>query len=234
MQYRKRKALLAGPPFQKGATMRTKLMLAAVFAMALVGCGEIQGDGNIVEQERPAGVFSGVFLAEGLHGEVSVGPVPSVKIRGDSNLLEYIQLVIREGVLTSELEGSQGLLPSEPIVITIVTPTLRELRALNGTVLNASGIDTESFWLRVNGRSRVNVSGSAGKLTLATAGDSDVQAGELAAEVALIDVSGSSEARLHVTRQVTGTASTGSHVIIQGNPPQSDIATSGGSQVLFE
>jgi hypothetical protein len=65
-------------------------------------------------------------------------------------------------------------------------------------------------------------------------GDSDVQAGELAVEVARIDVSGSSDVRLHVTQQITGTASTGSNVIVQGNPPQSDIATSGGSQVLFE
>jgi hypothetical protein len=214
--------------------MRKKLMLAAVLTMGLVGCADIQGNGDIVEQERPAGVFFGVFLAEGLHGEVAVGPEPSVKIRGDSNLLEYVRLELRDGVLTSEFDGGSGLFPSEPIVVTIITPTLKELRALNGTHLNASGIDTTGFSLNVSGRSQVKVSGSAEKLNLATAGDSDVQAGELAVEVAMIDVSGSSDVRLHVTRQISGKASTGSNVIVQGNPPQSDIATSGGSQVLFE
>ena len=214
--------------------MWTKLMLAAVLTLALAGCEDIQGNGDVVEQERPAGVFSGVFLSEGLHGDVSVGPLASVKIRGDSNLLEYIRLELRDGVLTSELDGGYGLLPSEPIVVTVVTPTLKELRALNGTHLSASAIGTTGFSLTVSGRSRANVSGSAEKLTLAVAGDSDLHAGELAVEVAQIDVSGSSDVRLHVTQQITGKASTGSNVIIQGNPPQSDIATSGGSQVLFE
>jgi hypothetical protein len=214
--------------------MRTKLMLVPVLAVALVGCEELQGNGDIVEQERPAGVFSTVSLAEGLRGEVAVGPQASVKIRGDSNLLEHIQLEIRNGVLTSAISGGSGLLPSEPIFVTIVTPTLKELRALNGTHLSASGIDTTGFSLQVSGRSRVHVSGSAEKLSLTTAGDSDVQAGDLAVEVATIDVSGSSEVKLHVTRQISGRASTGSNVIVLGNPPQSDIATTGGSQVLFE
>jgi hypothetical protein len=114
------------------------------------------------------------------------------------------------------------------------TTLMLVLRAFNGTHLSASGIDTTGFSLQVNGRSRVQVSGSAEMLTLTTAGDSDVQAGELSAEVATIDVSGSSEVKLHVTRQISGTVSTGSNVIVLGNPPQSDIATSGGSQVLFE
>jgi hypothetical protein len=214
--------------------MRTKLTLVAVLVMALAACGDVQGNGDIVEQDRSVGAFSGIFLSEGLHGDVAVGPQASVKIRGDSNLLEYIRLELRDGVLTSELGSGVGLMPSEPIVVTVVTPTLTELRALNGTRLNASGLDTERFSLRAGGRSRVSVSGSAGRLTLATAGDSDVQAGELAVEVASIDVSGSSDVRLHVTQEVSGTASTGSNVTIQGNPPQSDIAVSGGSQVLFE
>jgi hypothetical protein len=214
--------------------MRTRLMWASLLATALAGCGDIQGNGDIVEQERLVGSFMGVFLAEGLHGEVTVGPEPSVKIRGDSNLLEFIQLNLREGVLTSELDGSMGLLPTEPIVVTIVTPTLKQLSAANGTHLSARGISTESLLLRASTRARVNVSGSARNLTLEAANDSDVQAGELAVETASIHVSGGTEVRLNVTREISGSASGGSSIIIQGTPPLSDITTSGGSQVHFE
>ena len=214
--------------------MRTKLMLAALLAMALAGCADIQGDGNIVEEERLVGPFVGVFLAEGLHGEVTVGPEFSVKIRGDSNLLEYIQLHLREGVLTSELGGGMGLFPTEPIVVTIVTPTLKQLRAINGTRLSASGISTENLLLRVSTRSRVSISGSARKLTLEAANDSDVQAGQLTAETASIRVSGRTEVRLNVTQEIIGTASGGSSITVHGNPSLNDIDTSGGSQVHFE
>lgn len=214
--------------------MRMKLMLAALLAMALAGCGDIQGNGDIVEQERLVGPFNGVFLAEGLHGEVTVGPEFSVKIRGDSNLLEYIRLVLRDGVLTSELDGSMGLFPTEPIVVTIVTPTLKELRATNGTRLSASGISTENLLLRASTRGRVSVSGSARKLTLEAANDSDIQAGELAVQSASIKVSGATDARLHVTEEIVGKASGGSSITIRGNPSVSDISTSGGSQVHFE
>jgi hypothetical protein len=209
-------------------------MLASLLALALAGCGDVQGNGNIVEQERPVGSFSGVFLAEGLHGEVLIGPESSVKIRGDSNLLDYIRLELREGVLTSQLDGGMGLFPTEPIVVTIVTPTLKEVRAVNGTYLNASGISTERFLVRAATRARVTVSGSARGLTLAAANDSDVQAGELAVETASISVSGATHVRLNVTQEISGTASGGSSIIIQGHPALNDIITSGGSQVHFE
>jgi hypothetical protein len=214
--------------------MRTKLMLAALLAMTLAGCADIQGDGNIVEVERLVGSFNGVFLAEGLHGEVIVGPEYSVKIRGDSNLLEYIQLRLREGVLTSELDGGMGMFPTEPIVVTITTPTLKQLRATNGTRLIASGISTENLLLRVSTRGRVNVSGSARKITLEAANDCDVQAGDLSVETASIRVSGRTEARLNVSQEIIGKAAGGSSIIVQGNPSLSDIDTTGGSEVHFE
>lgn len=214
--------------------MRTQRLLTGVLALALVGCGAIQGNGNIVEQDRPLGAFAGVFLAEGLHGEVAVGPEKGVRVRGDSNLLDYIRLEVREGMLTSELDEGLSLLPSEPMVVTIVTPTLTEVRALNGTRMSVHGIDTEGFSVRAGGRSRVNVSGSAGKLTLVAAGDSEVEARALVVEEGSIDVSGHSDVRLHVTQEVSGTAAGASDILIQGNPPQRDIATSGGSQVRFE
>ncbi|HYH99887.1 GIN domain-containing protein [Hyalangium sp.] len=214
--------------------MQMKRTLWAVLVVALAGCEDIQGNGDIVEQERPTGTFSGVFLAAGLHGDITVGVTPSVKIRGDSNLLDFIRLELRDGILTSDLDQGLSLLPSEPIVVTVVTPTLTELQALNGTRMSASGIDTESLTLRVAGRSTVNVSGTARKLTLVAVRNGEVQAGDLAVEVAEIAVSDSSRARLHVTQQISGTASSGSDVTVLGNPPQSDIATSGGGQVLFE
>jgi len=214
--------------------MRTQLMLVAVLASALVGCEDIQGNGHIVEQERSIGALTGVFLASGLHGDITVGETPSVKIRGDSNLLNFIRLELRDGILTSELDEGLSLLPTEPIVVSVVTPTLTQLKALNGTHLSASGISTESLTLRVVGRSTVSVAGSARKLTLEAFRNGEIQAGELAVEVASIDVSDKSTVRLHVTQQISGTASSGSGVTIVGNPPQSDIATSGGGQVLFE
>jgi hypothetical protein len=214
--------------------MRTKLMLASLIAMALVGCGDVQGNGDIVEVERLVGPFTGVFLAEGLYGEVIVGPEPSVRIRGDSNLLEYIQLRLRDGVLTSELDGSMGLMPSEPIVVTIVTPTLKQLRAANGTRLSARGVSTGNLLLGASTRARVSVSGSARRLILEAANDSDVQAGELSVEMASINVSGSTDVRLNVTQEISGAASGRSSIIIQGNPFLREISTSGGSQVHFE
>ena len=214
--------------------MRMKRVLVAGLIAALVGCGDIQGNGDIVEQDRSIEAFSGVALAGGLHGDISVGPEASVKIRGDSNLLDYIRLVLKEGVLTSELDTGLSLMPSEPIVAIVVTPTLTEVRASSGAHLLARGINAENLTLRVSGRSELEISGAARKLTLEAALSSQVLAGELIVEQATIDVSGSSDVILHVTQQVSGAASGGSDVLIRGNPPQSAIVTSGGSQVLFE
>jgi putative autotransporter adhesin-like protein len=214
--------------------MRMKLMLAAALAAALVGCGDIQGNGEIVEQELSVGAFAKVTLAEGLQGDITMGPEASVKIRGDSNLLEYIHLELKDGVLTSQVTGGLSLMPSEPIVVTAVTPTLTELKALNATHLSASNIDTESLTVSVSGRAVMSISGTAQKLTLSATLNSQADAAELVVEQASIDVSGGSDVFLHVTQEVSGKASGGSDITVRGNPPQADIATSGGAKVHFK
>ncbi|MBN1205438.1 MAG: DUF2807 domain-containing protein [Myxococcaceae bacterium] len=214
--------------------MRTKLMLTAALTMALVGCGDIQGNGDIVEQELVVGRFSGISLAEGLQGDITVGPEASVKIRGDSNLLEYIRLELQGSVLTSSVSSGLGLLPSQPIVVTVITPSLAEVKASNGTDMSVSGLDAEELTVKAGVRSGVSVSGSARRLTLVASGDSEVQAGELLTEVASVEVSGGSGVTVHVTQEISGAASGGSTITVRGSPPQRNLPTSGGSQVHFE
>jgi hypothetical protein len=214
--------------------MRTKLRLTAVLAVALAGCGDIEGNGDIVEQQLVVGRFSGISLAEGLKGDITVGPEASVKIRGDSNLLEYIRLELEDGVLTSTVTAGSGLLPSQPIVVTVVTPTLTEVTASNGSEVIIRGLDAEDFKLSVSFRSEVTASGAARRLTLLASVESEVHAGELLAEVASVEVSGGSDVTVHATQGISGTASGGSAVTVLGGPPLRNISTPDGGQVHFE
>jgi hypothetical protein len=200
-----------------------------------MGCGITYGNGAIVEQPRATGDFSGVRVGHGFHANVIIGPETSVKIRGDENLLDDISLEVRShGVLTVDPDFSWGFSPSEPILLTIMTPTLRLVDTSGGVRATVSGLQDGDFTLEASGGSRVVLFGFTPQLDMEASGGSQVQALGLTAESATIDASGGSKASVAVIERVLAEASGGSTIVVHGNPPQRETRTSGGGQVLFE
>jgi len=107
--------------------MKSRLLLSVALTVILVGCdggcGELPGNGVIVEQSRDTGPFTGVVSSLGFQTEVLVGPETTVKLRGDENLLEHISLGVgTDGVLTTFWAVSAPPVPTQPFALTITTP----------------------------------------------------------------------------------------------------------------
>ncbi|HEX8699147.1 MAG TPA: DUF2807 domain-containing protein [Myxococcaceae bacterium] len=219
--------------------MKSKLVLAVALAAILVGCdggcGEIPGNGVIVEQSRDTAPFTGVVSSLGIQAEVLVGPEQSVKLRGDENLLDLISLSVgTDGVLTAWWAASAPPVETQPFVLTLTTPTLRTAGAEGRSRLVARGIQADEFSVSASDRSEVVLEGTAQGLTLEAWGGGRVLARELPVGAAVVTMREGGLATLHVTQQLTGSVVDGSSLTVHGQPPQVNLIDSEDSEVLFE
>src|SRR5260370_23136453 len=110
-------------------------MLLWTHAAALVvslAVGHTRGSGTIKEETRQVGDFSGVSVGSGIRATVSIGPKTSVVLTGDDNLLSMIKLEVVDGKLTTRVDYNEGIHPSQPIRLTVVTPHLTSAEPSGG------------------------------------------------------------------------------------------------------
>jgi len=218
--------------------MKSRLLLSVALAAILVGCdggcGEIPGNGVIVEQSRDLEPFTGVVSSLGIQAEVIVGPEQSVKLRGDENLLELVHLQVgTDGVLTAWWAASAPPVTTQPFVLTVTTPTLRKAGAEGRSRLLARGIQ-EDLSVSASDRSEVILEGTAQGLSLEAWDGGRVLAQELPVGIATVMMRDGARATVHVTQQLTGSVVDGSSLTVRGRPPQVNLIDSEDSEVLFE
>jgi hypothetical protein len=232
--------------------MHGSAMLVLGFAGFLFGgLTALRGDGHIVEEARAVRSFSGVEISHGMVAEVTVGPETSVKIKGDANLLPHIETRVEDGHLVVGVKDEHNLRPSEPIRLTVVTPTLLAVEASGGSEVRAqatagrefsisasggseieiTGIQSDAVTVEASGGSEISLSGGGRELTADLSGGSILKSEEIPFAEAEVDGSGGSEFHLQVLQAITGDLSGGSELFLKGHPPDRDLSLSGGSEV---
>ena len=60
--------------------------------VTLASCQYTTGSGNIITETRPAGNFDGITVGGDFEVEVKIGPVTSVVVEADDNIMKYIEI----------------------------------------------------------------------------------------------------------------------------------------------
>ena len=232
-----------------------KWMMGAVLALGLGGCSwqddvKVSGAGALVEQQHPLGrevtrVLAGV--PANIH--LVAGAASGIHIRGQGNLLPYLELTEKGDKLEIEVKEGYRLAPTEPLEITITLPELHEL-ALAGTgngelrdfkgdelVLSvagtgdivASGLELNRLEGNIAGLGNLDLGqGSVRVVELNIAGAGGVKGAGLASEEVEVNIAGSGDVAVNASELLkVGIAGSGS-VSYFGNPRlESEIAGSG-------
>ena len=232
-----------------------KWMMGAVLALGLGGCSwqddvKVSGAGALVEQQHPLGrevtrVLAGV--PANIH--LVAGEASGIHIRGQENLLPYLELSEKDDKLEIEVKEGYRLAPSEPLEITITLPELHEL-ALAGTgngelhdfkgnelVLSvagtgdivASGLEMNRLEGNIAGLGNLDLGeGSVRAMELNIAGSGGVLGARLLSQEAEVNIAGSGDVEVSASELLKiGIAGSGS-VSYLGNPRlESEIAGSG-------
>jgi putative autotransporter adhesin-like protein len=215
-------------------------MLLWTHAAALVvslTIGNTRGSGTIKEETRQVGDFSGVSVGAGIRATVSIGPKTSVVLKGDDNLLSMIKLEVVDGKLTTRVDHNDGINPSQPIQLTVVTPHLTSAQASGGASLTADATAGPKFVASSSGGSKVSVKGVDSKEMIArVSGGGSITATNLKADSAEIEGSGGATISLSGSvKRIETKLSGGAGLKAQDVPAEAlRVRASGGSQVYAQ
>ena len=177
----------------------TALALAPLLALT-TGClfGGIEGSGIEAERTRS---FSTAFDQVEIHGgafdtvDLYVCDCkPSVRLRGDDNLLELVNTSLEGDTL--RIDQEEPLDPELPLIVEVYTYDLSLVSASGSSEVRVIDLSGGDLTVRSSGSSDIKLKGALDALTIETSGSSDIDLVELSAERLTLDTSGSSDVEL--------------------------------------
>jgi len=224
-----------------------KLFLFSFFGILIfcscnyVGGGKrVEGNGNVISQDRPTGKFHSIDVSGAINVYVKQDSQETVKVQADANLQELIEVREENGVLYISPRDNFNLDPSNDVIKVYVTaPLYRSLHVsgasnifgenklsssetLDLDVTGASEIKLEVKAPRINadltGASSVTVAGETRDFNLQGSGASQVNCFDLLTENTTVDISGAFSAEVNASVKLDVSASGASEIKYKGSP----------------
>ena len=210
------------------------LFFLLLFALPLIGCNStfhstIEGNGNSIEKNFSVNEFSVVDVSHAFTVEVTVGDETSVKIGTDENLMEYVEVYVKENTLFIEVKDNMNI--HGKMKATISTPNLNGVDASGACKINVEGIESSKFSIDMSGACKGTFSGNTEKLNIELSGATKLNTSDLKAVDVSVDVSGASKCSVYSSESMVADASGASKVVIYGDPPKVETDVSGAGSI---
>lgn len=230
-----------------------KLVVSSFTALLFSSClfmgPSVRGDGNVVEEVREVGEFSGVQVTSGMNVHFVQGEEKKVVVVADKNLHELIETRVSGNTLEIRALASIWSASSKKVVITI--NDIREIQGTAGsniftdgqikadqlTIRGSAGsnirLDLEGQTVDVSVSSGANVflQGNAKKLVAKTSSGSNLKAEDFHADTSDIRVSSGANVWVTTMKDLTAHASSGGNVFYYGSPGRTNTSSSSGGNV---
>lgn len=208
-------------------------------------CDGIDGNGNVVKENRTVTSFSGIDIGGAFEVVLIQGTDEALVLEADENLMEHIITEVKSGVLVIKTDKNIRNCEEMKAYITFKELDYMDLSGAidiysEGTLtfdqleMDASGaseieleMKANTFSLDVSGASEIKLSGFAETVSIDASGASEINAGEFEIDYLTLDVSGASEATVFVNKELDVDVSGAADVRYKGNPEKINTSTSG-------
>jgi len=209
--------------------MKTKLFAACVL-FALAGCdiGGIRGNGHIITREEKLDPFINVDTGGAFRIDWRSGP-PAVSVTTDENLMQYIEMEVRDKVL--HIRTTRSVRPTHSIRLTVTSSALEGARFSGASRLDAHQLSGAKFYLETRGASNVTLDGAVDELIANMTGASDLRAESLQTKSAQLSVTGAGDARVAVSDTLRVSITGAGKVEYIGNPPHIEREITGAGSI---
>jgi len=230
------------------------LVFFSVMATAQWGSKKIKGNGNVVTIERSVGDYESIASAGWFDVILVSGEEGRIMLKGEENLLEYVETEVKNGKLTIKTAKGVNLRSSNwkgGIVVTIPIEEISDVSlAGSGDVISRTTIKTERFKASLAGSGDVTLSveasdfeaslsgsgdmefeGFATNFKVSVAGSGDIDAFGLNAEFVEANVAGSADLNVTVNQTIKARVSGSGDITYKGNPTKIDSKTSGAGDI---
>ncbi|MEO8150633.1 MAG: head GIN domain-containing protein [Bacteroidia bacterium] len=231
-------------------SLLTQLFISIALFTSFISCNPtITGEGPVVEVKKDADKFTKVDMQMEANVMITQGTENTVVIHAQQNIADAIETTLSGKSL--KIYSNKNLEPSEPITIDITMNNIEGLEISGSGVMKSSGtIKTSELDLKVSGSGKIfidavcnnlkaDISGS-GEMTLKgsttesdleISGSGHLYAYDLLTQNTETEISGSGDAQVTTTEQLTTKISGSGSVTYKGNPAKVNPKISGSGTV---
>jgi hypothetical protein len=197
--------------------MRTKLFVACLL-FALAGCdiAGIRGDGHLITDERKVEPFVNIEVGGAFRVDWRSGR-PSASITVDKNLMQYVEMEVRDKVL--HVWTTKSIRPTDSIKLELTSNALESASFSGASRLTARHLSGSKFYLETRGASKATLDGAVDELIASLTGASNLQAESLQTKSAQVSVTGAGNAHIAVSDSLKVSITGAGKVEYIGNPP---------------
>ena len=214
------------------------VVIAASCALAVGGCvgplapapTPVHALDDMKTDVRSVDAFSSVSADGRLNIVMAAGALPSVEVDAPSNVAPLIVTEVSGSDLFISV-AAPGYTSDSPATVRIAAPKLESVSLTNGATGTIEAT-SQSLSASVSRGSVLRGIGNVRQLSVTTLGNSDAQLGDLASETASISAAGGAKATLRVSKQLTGTADSGSIITLVVAPTAQSVTVTGGAKVV--
>lgn len=189
------------------------LAVATGAVMSLLSGAALAG-----EQTRNAGNFSSIRTQGALIVEVEVGPVASIKVKGDD---KYIAKVVTDVVgdeLLISYKEKNNIRISDDLKVIVTTPNLTKFKMEGAGMTTVKKIAGDRFDLNYEGVGMLVMSGKVNSFKVRAQGVGHVDAKDLIAESVDANVEGIGSVKVHATEKLKANVQGIGSLTYYGNP----------------
>ena len=227
-----------------------KLSFVLLFTIVtLAACRYTTGSGNIISETRTAGNFDGITVGGGFDVEVKIGPVASVVVEADDNIIKYIETTVSGNTLkirtedlnnysdvhmkvyvtTASLNNIKASASAEVVVSnTITSDNKLSFRASSSASIkaevNAPEIETDA-----SSSATINLSGKTKTYKAEASSSADIKSFDLLSENTTANVSSSATIQVHASVNLNAKASSSGSIAYKGAATVNKSISSSGS-----
>lgn len=219
-------------------------MLIAASALALAGCNVIakaekMDAGPLAKRSYPVGTFDSVSLGGPHNVVVTVGPKASVRAEGPANILDRLEIEVRNGDLhVGTRHGSWHMSFGDhpPVTIYVTTPALSaasiggsgdmridkvEGGKFTGSIggsgdMDIAALKVDDATFSVAGSGDIKAAGSADSSSVSIAGSGGIDTSSVASKTVSVSIVGSGDASAHASDSATVSVMGSGDVTIAG------------------
>ena len=188
----------------------------------------VRGSGVAATESRTLPTFSGVELGGSNTVTIVVDGRQSVVVHADDNLLDKVTTTVHDGRLV--IGNTPGSFETKaPMYVDVHARSLTALGLSGSGVVSATGVQTDSFALTLDGSGVARVDGTTGRLEVQLRGSGDAQLNGLTARTVHAVVSGSGRILTTVTQRLDAAVPGSGVIVYSGDPAKvtTDVTGSG-------
>ncbi|GAA4975155.1 head GIN domain-containing protein [Algibacter aquimarinus] len=236
--------------------MRKTITLSVIFLMLVSianaqswGKKKIKGNGNITTETRNVGDYNGIKSAGSMDIILVYGKEGEIKIKGDSNLLEYIVTEVKNDNLIIKLKKGSKISYKKSIEITVPFESINKVSlAGSGDIVSRDVVKADKLSVSVAGSGEIKLdiktnyvvgavagsgeitlTGATNNLNAKVAGSGDFHGFGLQSDDTEVAVAGSGDAEVVSNKNLIARVSGSGDIRYKGNPKKDAKVSGSGS-----